>query len=70
MRNIFPDLFSNGVIDASSYNLNELIELIKSMTKEEYLSRVKTIKKHRLKYLHYLSCDSEMRFMCHIMTKS
>ena len=47
IKEFFPELFEKGIIHGHDYETKELYQYLKSMTDEEYSTRVKTIKKYR-----------------------
>ena len=70
IKRLLPDLFNNGVIDGSSYNLDILIKLVKNMSEHEYQQRLATIKKYREKYFKYFSFEGEFEFIYEFISSS
>lgn len=64
---IYPDLFKDGAINGSNYTVNELINLINNMSKDEIIRRQHTIIKFR--NIAFATQDIDNEF-CYILTQS
>ena len=66
----FPDLFNNAVINGLNFNnTNEIIELIKNMSDDEYNLRIENIKKLRNKYFNITSFNYVFNYMSDYILK-
>ncbi len=59
----FPDIFDNAVINGYRYNYDELFNLIKNMSYEEWSQRINNIQKIIDKYLHFFSEKTMIMYM-------
>lgn len=58
IKNFFPNLFENGIINGHDYETKELYQYLKSMPEQEYMIRVKRIKKYRNYYYQMFSLQN------------